>query len=136
MAKFSEEELKQLYDLAVKDGWHVLEQGERVVVSRWCKRNDKPNPRDVQVVPTNIERADAKVAELAADGALGAPTVAMPMVVMNRRVLADCLGDVFAALSRLQTVAFNEHDNVLFSYAAGILGGELAQLAANYSKEA
>ena len=154
MAKFSEDDLENLYRLAVEDGWEALEQGERVAVARWCKKTGKPNPRDMQVAPTNVERADAAVAELDGDGASGEPADVMVFELASegdtssgepaagapvsdgRRVLADCLGGVFASLSRLQTVAFNQRDQVCYSYASGLLSGELAQLAANYGREA
>lgn len=135
MAKFSEDDLENLYRLAVEDGWETLEQGERVAVSRWCKKNNKPNPRDAPAAPTNIERADAAVAELAGAGLSDEPAAVLP-AAGDRQTLADCLTEVFASLSRLQTAAFDQHDQVLFAYAAGILGGELAQLAANYGREA
>lgn len=43
-SKYSEEELNDLYQLALEQGWDQLEPSERMSLGRWCRKNNKPRP--------------------------------------------------------------------------------------------
>lgn len=67
--KYDDEELRNLWDLAMEQGWDQLEPGERIAVSRWCRRTGHDIPRDVPSestgpVPVGGDRA-------AGDGSAG-----------------------------------------------------------------
>ena len=50
--KYDDEELRNLWDLAMEQGWDQLEPGERIAVSRWCRRTGHDIPRDVPSAAT------------------------------------------------------------------------------------
>lgn len=67
--KYDDEELRNLWDLAMEQGRDQLEPGERIAVSRWCRRTGHDIPRDVPSestgpVPVGGDRA-------AGDGSAG-----------------------------------------------------------------
>lgn len=42
--KYSESELKELYDIALREGWDQLEPSERIAVGRYCRKQGLDRP--------------------------------------------------------------------------------------------
>lgn len=49
--KYSEQELKELYQIAVEQGWDALERGERISLGRYCREHGLPRPTVPTVAP-------------------------------------------------------------------------------------
>lgn len=60
--KYSEQELKELYQIAVEQGWDALERGERITLGKYCRTNGLPRPTVPTVAPKPQPQAPAKPA--------------------------------------------------------------------------
>lgn len=64
--KYTQQELEQLYAIALRDGWDQLEQSERLAVGRYCRKQGLQRPGvtpSVAAQPVQAETGDRKPAE-------------------------------------------------------------------------
>ena len=55
--KYTQQELEQLYAIALRDGWDQLEQSERLAVGRYCRKHGLQRPSVTPSVITQPVRA-------------------------------------------------------------------------------
>ena len=55
--KYTQQELEQLYAIALRDGWDQLEQSERLAVGRYCRKHGLQRPGVTPSVITQPVRA-------------------------------------------------------------------------------
>lgn len=60
--KYSEQDLKDLYQIATEQGWDALERGERITLGKYCRTNGLPRPTVPTVAPEPQPQAPAKPA--------------------------------------------------------------------------
>lgn len=61
--KYSEQDLKDLYQIAVEQGWDALERGERITLGKYCRTNGLPRPTVPTVAPEPQPPIPAKPAK-------------------------------------------------------------------------
>lgn len=103
--KYTQEDLAQLYDIAVRDGWDQLEQSERLAVGRYCRKHGLKRPGvtpSMTEPPTRVETTpDSPAATRQEPPAPPTPTTAEP-----EQAEADPLADGDEDLELLRSVRF------------------------------
>lgn len=64
--KYTQQELEQLYAIALRDGWDQLEQSERLAVGRYCRKHGLQRPGvtpSVITQPAQVETEDGEASE-------------------------------------------------------------------------